>query len=339
MTGPDSLYHRLFSHPVMVEQLVREFLTDVVTTDLDFSAMERVVAKFHGPSGDRREGDVIWRLPTTDGTDIYLYLLLEFQSQSDRWMAVRTLVYQGLLWQQVIAEQGLKASDRLPPVLLVVLYNGAPRWTAPAALSDLIALPDMSPLWHWQPQAQYHLIDVRGFPGDALERKRSLTALLFRLEQRQDPDTLAPLIDEVIGWFRLHPGFESLRSLFSEMVFQAIAGVGITASIPEDLTDMRTVLSTLPEYWKEKWRAELLAEGRAEGKAEGKAEGAREARALTLLRLVERRFGPVADAERARILAADSIEIDRWLDRLFDADSLDALLDREAGDPAARSAH
>ncbi|HKK23779.1 MAG TPA: hypothetical protein VJ947_08840 [Pseudohaliea sp.] len=98
---------------------------------------------------------------------------------------------------------------------------------------------------------------------------------------------------------------------------------------------MRTVLSTLPEYWKEKWRAELLAEG----KAEGKAEGAQEARALTLLRLVERRFGPVAEAVRTRIIAADSTEIDRWLDRLFDADSLEALLDGEAGDPAARSPH
>jgi hypothetical protein len=110
---------------------------------------------------------------------------------------------------------------------------------------------------------------------------------------------------------------------------------------------MRTVLSTLPEYWKEKWRAELLAEGRAEGmaegraegKAEGKAEGAREARALTLLRLVERRFGPVAEAARTRILAADSTEIDRWLDRLFDADSLEALLDGEPGNPKAKSAH
>ena len=37
-------------------------------------------------------------------------------------MAVRTQIYQGLLWQQVIAEKGLKAGARLPPLLLLVLY-------------------------------------------------------------------------------------------------------------------------------------------------------------------------------------------------------------------------
>ncbi len=31
-------------------------------------------------------------------------------------MAVRTQIYQGLLWQQIIAEKGLKAGARLPPL-------------------------------------------------------------------------------------------------------------------------------------------------------------------------------------------------------------------------------
>lgn len=60
----DALYHRLFGHPIMVEQLVREFVPEAMAVGIDFSRMERVNAKFHAAKGRRREGDVIWRLPT-----------------------------------------------------------------------------------------------------------------------------------------------------------------------------------------------------------------------------------------------------------------------------------
>ena len=68
------------------EQFVRDFVPVAMSAGLDFSRMERVNAKFHGRGGRRREGDVIWRVPTECGGDVYLYLMLEFQSQIDWWM-------------------------------------------------------------------------------------------------------------------------------------------------------------------------------------------------------------------------------------------------------------
>ena len=108
----------------MVEELVREFVPEALAAGLDFSGLQRVNPKFHirRRSARRREGDVIWRLPTCEGADIYVYLLMEFQSKIEWWMIVRTQVYQGLLWQQVIEEKKLKEGARLPPLLLLVLY-------------------------------------------------------------------------------------------------------------------------------------------------------------------------------------------------------------------------
>ena len=142
----DTLYHRLFSHPIMVEQLVREFVPEAMAVGVDFARMQRVNAKFHAGRGRRREGDVIWRLPMPGGTDVYLHLLFEFQSTVDWWMSVRTQVYTGLLRQHIIAEQNLKPGDLLPPVLSIVLYNGDQRWNAQTDLAGLIALPPESPL-------------------------------------------------------------------------------------------------------------------------------------------------------------------------------------------------
>ena len=168
----------------MVEELVREFVPEVLAAGLDFSGLQRVNPKFHSGrrSARRREGDVIWRLPTCEGTDIYLYLLIEFQSKSDWWMPVRTQVYQGLLWQQVIAEKKLKAGARLPPLLLLVLYNGIQRWKAPTEIRELIALSPDSALWPWQPQIRYYLLDMGAFTRDDLTRRTSVAALLFRRE-------------------------------------------------------------------------------------------------------------------------------------------------------------
>ena len=325
MADHDALYHRLFSHPVMVEQLLREFVPEAA--GLDLARMERVAAKFHSRNGQRREGDVIWRLPAPDGTDVYLYLLMEFQSRTDWWMAVRAQVYEGLLWQQLIAEKTLKPGDR-PPVLLLVLYNGEPRWTAPTAVADLIALPAESPLWPWQPQIRYHLLDMGAFRSDDLIGRETLAALLFRLEQRQEMDTLASLIDEVICWFRQHPGYDDLKTLFAELVRQSMIGVGSAVPISDDLVEMRTMLATLGEYWKQQWKAEGLAEGKAEGLAEGKAEGKAIARAEMLIYWIEKRFGPQSADFHDRILAADAALVEAWLYRVMEAPSLDALFDK-----------
>ena len=92
MADHDSVYHKIFGHPGMVSQLLREFLAEPWLDDLDLDRMERLNAKFHAETGERREGDLIWRIPRRGGGDTYLMLLLEFQSTPDRWMALRALV-------------------------------------------------------------------------------------------------------------------------------------------------------------------------------------------------------------------------------------------------------
>ena len=317
MSGPDAFYHRLFSHPLMAEQLVREFVPEAMAVGLDFARMERVNAKFHDRDGKRREGDVIWRMPTSGGEDVFLYILCEFQSSVDWWKVVRTQVYEGLLWKHVIAERKMKPGDRLPPVLMLVLYNGEHRWHAPTDTAQLIALPAESPLWPWQPRARYHLLDMGAVPEEELAIRDSLAALLFRLEHPHEPEELAGLIDDVVGWFRRHPGYDELRRLFTELVRQAIEGYETSVAVPGELVEMRSMLANLGETWKKRWKAEGVAEGEARGETRGEAKA--------LIRLLEKRFGQLPTDTRERVLAADTSSIEIWLDRLMEAPSLEVL--------------
>ena len=59
-----------------------------------------------------------------------------------------------------------------------------------------------------------------------------------------------------------------------------------------------------------------IAEGKAEGKAEGRVEGARQ----VLIRLLEKRFGPLTRADKKRIGAGSPTDLDQWTDRSVTAE-------------------
>ena len=63
----------------MVADLLVGFVGEAWVADLDLSTLERVNAKFHADGLDRRDGDVIWKVRRRDGTEAYLYLVIEFQ--------------------------------------------------------------------------------------------------------------------------------------------------------------------------------------------------------------------------------------------------------------------
>jgi hypothetical protein len=310
----------------MVEGLVREFVPRRLVADLDFSGLQRVNPEFHPRrrSARRREADVIWRVPIRGGSDSHLYLLIEFQSEIDGWMAVRTQVYQGLLWQQVIDEHKLQAGARLPPLLLLVLYNGKQRWKASTTTRELIALSPDSTLWPWQPQVRYHLLDMGALPQEELARRSSLVALLFRLERRHSPEGLNELLNQVISWFRQHEGYERLRELFFELIREALARHLVKLPGSGNLLEMNSMKSMLTidfEPWKKKWLAKGVAKGKAEGKAEGRAEGKAEA----LICLLAERFGAVAPSRQKRIRGARLATLERWFKRAIVAPDLPSV--------------
>jgi hypothetical protein len=210
-----------------------------------------------------------------------------------------------------------QAGARLPPLLLLVLYNGEGRWTAAAMTPELIALSPDSTLWPWQPRVRYCLLDMTRFPKDELARRSSLVALLFRLEQRHSPEGLKVLLDELIGWFREHSGCERLQGLFTELIREAFARHGMSLPGSVNLLEVKSMLSIDFEPWKKQW----LAEGEAKGKAEGKAQGKAEA----LISLLAGRFGTVPPSWRKRIQEAELTTLERWLERAIVAPDLSSV--------------
>ena len=71
--------------------------------------------------------------------------------------------------------------------------------------------------------------------------------------------------------------------------------------------------------------SEGRAAGRSEGKTEGRTEGRTEEARRMLARLLTRRFGVSATEVDERLQAATLEQLEAWVDRILDAESIDAL--------------
>jgi len=84
-TDHDSGYKQLFSHPDMVRDLLTGFVPGPWLQAARFDTLERVNASYVSESDKQRHDDMVWRLKAGPRW-VWVYLLLEFQSQDDPWM-------------------------------------------------------------------------------------------------------------------------------------------------------------------------------------------------------------------------------------------------------------
>ncbi|MBF0159719.1 MAG: Rpn family recombination-promoting nuclease/putative transposase [Magnetococcales bacterium] len=304
----DGLYHDLYSHPEMVADLLSDFLDPGLVAQLDLSRMKRLNTKLTAARGKRRRGDVVWEIPLRAGGNLYVLLMLEFQSTVDGWMALRVCVYTGLLYQQLIAERKLTPEQGLPPVLPIILFNGKPRWYATTSLRDLIRLPATSPLWPFQPDMRYHVLDEGAFPKDLLKSLPSLSAILFRLEHPADAKSVVEAGQDLVKWFKRHPDTLPLKRLFRELLMGAmerVEGTQPSQPVPEELWEVSNMLADHIEQWNR----------------DAKQEGIKEGQSSILLRQIRRRFGVVPDWIHERVLQATTEQLEQWSDSIFDAQS------------------
>ena len=88
--------------------------------------------------------------------------------------------------------------------------------------------------------------------------------------------------------------------------------------IPREAVRGKEIMPTLAEKW--------LAQGEAKGEARGEAKGELKALRSVLRRQLELKFGELDADHDAQLQAATSEELQRFLERIVSADSVDAVL-------------
>jgi predicted transposase YdaD len=281
-------------YDITLRSLVGQGAPALLGATAGMAALELLPGEF--PTSRERRADVVARL--VDGRILHL----EFQTQVDRGMPWRMLEYHALIAAahdeaellQIVLQvgnetsavcglerQGLQFRYR---VLNLRDFDPAPFLASPAPSDNILAFLCRS--------------------DDIRERIRQVLSCLERLEDKARSDAAAQLL-----------ALSGLRGA-SALVLKEISTMPITINLEDN-----PYLLDLYLRGMNKGREEGREEGREAGREAGREEGSRQSRAAlarTLLKVLERRFGPLEAESRERVLAADQATLERWSDLVFE---------------------
>jgi len=269
----DRGYKLLFSHPRMVEDLIKSFVKEEFIDKIDYSTLKPVKSSFVSSGFRARETDVIWTL-NIDGKEAYIYILIDFQSTVDKFMSLRLMTYIGLFYEHLLKEKKKKKKplpDKLPPVFPILLYNGKRKWSAPLHISELIDISWPS-IRKYIPQFTYYKIEENDFPREALKDIENLVARLFLIEL-SEINELVDIIDDTVKILKKEVNKELQRDF--GLWVRGILGkkhVELDLSKLDEMEVRPMLLETLDKFEKDIFK-KGKKEGREEGKKEGREEG------------------------------------------------------------------
>ena len=270
----DSGYKKLFSNQTIFRQLLETFVNQEWVDNLDFTSCEPLDKSFISEHYKETESDLIYKIQFHD-REVYIYILIEFQSTVEPFMALRVLNYITNFYMDFLVNN--RDVKKLPAVFPIVLYNGEAPWTAPVNLSALIE--QNPPLGAFALDFQYFLIAENQYSKEALLKIRNIVSTLFLAESHYDLDLLEvellnlfssevdkQAVSLFLNWFRqlaLHGRIESGDYQSLEFIYR-------------NEQEVKTMLITALEREKQRIFQDGLLEGKQEGRIEGKIEDAKE---------------------------------------------------------------
>ena len=319
----DQSYKLIFGHREMVIDLLKGFVNEDWVDQCDFATLEKLNSNYTSDKLRKREDDLVWKLRCGEEW-IYVCLLLEFQSTDDHFMAVRILTYVGLLYQDIIRSEGLKPDDKLPPVLPIVLYNGARPWQSPVDIGSLIH-PAPAGWENYRPQVRYLLLDEGRYDAGYLDSLDNLVAALFQLENSRTKEDIQAVLLKLIDWLG-NPSQSSLREAFTVWMNRVLLPRKAPSSQFKefnDLIEVNTMLAETVEQWFKDGKQKGLEQGLEEGREQGLEQGFKLGEASALKRLLTRRFKSIPSATLARIEQAAPEQLEQWMDNTLEAVTID----------------
>lgn len=308
MSEHDQSYKQLFSNAELVRDLLQGFVLEDWVQDLDLDTLERVNGSYISDDLRERENDIIWRVRLGNSW-VYVYLLIEFQSTVDRYMALRLLTYLGLLYQDLQKSGKLLPDGKLPPVLPLVLYNGIRKWTSPINMAELIQNVSGG-LAKYRPDFQYLLLEENQYPLDNLPN-HNLVSAIFQLERSRYPEDIRAVVSSLIKWLK-SPEQATIRRSFTVWINRVLLPVRLPGQeVPHvhDLLEVETMLTERVKEWTKEWKEEGLQQGMQRGTAQ------------VILHQLAEKFGVLSPELKSKVERAENKQLLEWSKRILTANN------------------
>lgn len=268
----DKFFKMTFADKGVKESFLQTYLPEELLQDMILSTVEEVNPAFIAENFTLEESDLLMKIRTKNGEDIYLLALIEHKSYKDRKTPVQILRYLLNIW-----ESQLSKKETLSLILPIVIYEGKHQWNYPQLKDYFKDIPEK---WRkYLPLYETLFFDFSLEKNlSKLPENISLRSYLQIIQTvyAEDQRTFFKQLIEVLQFVDKERG-EDIETFIK--IFKRI--ITYTENTRKDLRESKKNLIDLLKGAYDmilrnsiqEWEDAIKLEGRLEGKLEGKLEG------------------------------------------------------------------
>ncbi len=256
----DTGYKELFSYPEFVQQLMEGFAPAEIAGLMDFTTLTNHSGNYITPLFEERFEDVVWSVEATwKGVTqrVFVYILLEFQSTVDRTMPIRLMHYVACFYDHLLKNGTTTPHKGLPPILPIVLYNGAERWTARQDIYDMVRPEPPTFLQAYQPHLRYYIIDEGRYTDEELGGVQSPLSGVFSIEKAStDRAGLQQAVNRIVAIIQTDPDKDRIDKIITRWLKRHLQRLGAEVNLEQlnSLVEDKDMLAENLENWAQQER-------------------------------------------------------------------------------------
>ena len=192
----DKLFRASMSDIRVASDFFSAHLPDVLLSKLDFATLSLQKSTFIDEAYQSTEADLLYSVKLGESV-AYLYILCEHQSEIDKYMAFRLLVY---IVRAIELHRKRHPKESLPLIYPLVVYSGEKPWNAPMDIHDLFGEEEnLARQVMFKP---YQLIDLARLDDQEIRRHVWAGLFEFALKYRSVVRNVEAFCDTFFPWLK-----------------------------------------------------------------------------------------------------------------------------------------
>ena len=191
---PDINNRHIFQNHILCAQFLRNFTDIDILKNIQPEDIIDETDTYQAYLGIKFETDTVKRIQIKNlDFPLYIISLIEHKSKVDYNVVMQLLKYMVLIWdvygKNQVDEHGSARNKQFkyPPIIPIVYYEGADRWTADLHLQDRIFMSEI--FRDYIPDYKYKLVNIHDYTNDKLlsyDDEMSVFMMLNKIQTAED---------------------------------------------------------------------------------------------------------------------------------------------------------
>lgn len=199
----DNAYKLIFDEPLLFVEFLKNFIPIDVLKNANPTDIEDITERFLPLFSDNKDSDTVKKIIIDNNEPLFVICILEHESEVNYTSSFKMLQYITYVLSDYVKEndkrydtekkQGytsLKRSNskdfKLPPVLPIVFYDGATKWTSSTNFLDRTELNDV--FHKYIPKFEYELVDLNKYSREDLVNYGNALSLIMLTDKVRTPE-------------------------------------------------------------------------------------------------------------------------------------------------------